>query len=253
VVFRHPVTFAMGSPETEPRRDSVETLHQRQIDRSFALGAHEITVQEFRRFRPDFSHAVEIAREPDCPANKVSFYDAVAYCRWLTAEEGMLEDDQCYPAEIGPKMRLPDNFLCRHGYRLPTEAEWEYAARAGTTTARFYGDDPSLLTSYAWYTMNSDDALWPAGRLRPNPWGFYDVYGNVMEWCQAQFAAYPSMSGRTVVPDDQFRLDFSQGAVIRGGAYRSTFRENRSAKRFYEPPAERLSFIGLRLARTMPP
>ena len=111
VVFQHPVRFAMGSPDTESRRDSVEVRHQRRIDRGFAIGAHEVTVEQFRRFRPNFDHAVEIAGDPECPANKVSFYDAVAYCRWLTFEEGMLEDEQCYPAEIGPAMKLPDNFL----------------------------------------------------------------------------------------------------------------------------------------------
>jgi formylglycine-generating enzyme required for sulfatase activity len=252
VVFRHPLSFAMGSPASEPRRDPVETRHERLIDRGFAIGAHEVTVAQFERFRPKFERAVEISADPDCPANKLSFYDAVAYCRWLTSEEGMLEDQQCYPAEIGPAMKLSDNFLARTGYRLPTEAEWEYAARAGSTTARFHGEDATLLASYARFTVNSDDTLWPVGRLRPNLWGLCDVYGNVMEWCQAQFAPYPAMNGRGVVPDDQFRIDLSQMVIIRGGAYRSTFRENRSAKRFFEPPDARLSFIGMRLARTMP-
>src|SRR5262249_33653938 len=156
----------------------------------------------------------------------------VAYCRWLTAKEGMPEDQQCYPAEIGPAMKLPDNFLSRTGYRLPTEAEWEYAARAGSTTSRFHGEDATLLTSYGHFILNSDDSLWPVGQLRPNRWGLYDVYGNVMEWCQAQFRPYPAPSGGRVVRDDEFRIDLSQPLVVRGGAYRSTFRENRSAKRF---------------------
>ena len=111
VVFSHAVSFAMGSPDPELSRDSVETRHERLIDRGFAIGTHEVTVPQFRRFRPEFAHAEEIARDPDCPANMVSFYDAAAYCRWLTSEEGMFEDQQCYPAEIGPAMKLPDNFL----------------------------------------------------------------------------------------------------------------------------------------------
>ena len=78
------------------------------------------------------------------------------------------------------------------------------------------------------------------------------MYGNVMEWCQAEFRPYPSSNGGRVVRDDEFRIDLSLPIVVRGGAYRSTYRENRSAKRFYEPPAEHLSFIGMRLARTMP-
>jgi formylglycine-generating enzyme required for sulfatase activity len=253
VAFAHPGRFTMGSPATEFRRDhDVERAHTRLIDRSFAIGAHEVSVAQFSRFRPNFDHVIGNLNDPDCPANKISMFDAFAYCRWLSAAEGMTEDQQCYPAEIGPSMKLPDNFLSRTGYRLPTEAEWEFGARAGSTTSRFFGDDATLLTGYAWFIVNSDDYLWPIGQLLPNRFGLYDVYGNVMEWCQGQFGPFPPVSEGHVVGDDEFRIDFTKWPVLRGGCYRSTLRENRSAKRVYEPAEERFSFVGMRLARTLP-
>ncbi len=242
----------MGSPATESRRDLAEAAHTRLIDRSFAIGAHEVTVAQFACYRPQFDHFIGNLSDPDCPANKISLFDAFEYCRWLTAAEGMTEDQQCYPAEIGPSMKLPDNFLSRTGYRLPTEAEWEFGVRAGSTTSRFFGEDATLLTSYAWFIVNSDDFIWPVGRLLPNRYGMYDVYGNVLEWCQSQFGPYPSVNEGHVIRDDEFRIDFTKWPVLRGGSYRSTLRENRSAKRVFEPAIERFSFVGMRLARTMP-
>ncbi len=114
----------------------------------------------------------------------VTWYDAVRYCRWLTEQEGLPESQQCYPKDVGPNMKVPDDFLERRGYRLPTEAEWESSCRAGTSTRRFFGDDDSALSDYDWFNKNSDDHLWPVGLKKPNPLGLFDLYGNCCEWCQ---------------------------------------------------------------------
>ncbi|HZW29578.1 MAG TPA: SUMF1/EgtB/PvdO family nonheme iron enzyme [Isosphaeraceae bacterium] len=251
VVFRGPVVFEMGSPESEPRRDHLETRHTRLIDRSFAIAAHEVTIEQFRRFQPDFVQSGDVSRYPRSPVGWVTWYDAVRYCRWLTKQEGLPESQQCYPEAIGPDMRLPDDFFSRTGYRLPTEAEWEYTCRAGTVTSRFFGDDESILGEYAWFTKNADDHLRPVGLLKPNPWGLFDVYGNVLEWCHT--APRTIDAGKIVapVPDDQFRPGAVDKRVLRGGGYRHTPSEIRSAKITSLSCDVKNSFVGLRLARTV--
>src|SRR5439155_24158733 len=95
------------------------------------------------------------------------------------------ENQMCYPpiTEIKDGMKLPDNYLDRRGYRLPTEVEWEYACRAGADTARPYGRGTELLRQYAWFLKNSRQHAWPCGRLKPNDLGLFDVLGNVWQWC----------------------------------------------------------------------
>jgi len=104
----------------------------------------------------------------------VSWEDAVEFCRKLS--------------------ELPAERAAGFAYRLPTEAEWEYACRAGTTTAYSFGDDSAELGEYAWYAENSGGRTQPVGQKKPNPWGLYDMHGNVWEWCQDWHAAYPTGS-----------------------------------------------------------
>ena len=111
----------------------------------------------------------------------------MAYCNWLSEQEGIPKDQWCYEpndkGEYAEGMKIPADFLQRTGYRLPTEAEWEYACRAGTTSAFGFGEPEELLDRYAWYISNSKNRMWPVGLLKPNGLGLFDMHGNAWEWC----------------------------------------------------------------------
>jgi len=182
--------FLMGSPENEKGRKPDEGPQHRVKIEPFWMGKYEVTWNEYDLFMyPDFEKqnivntnnpyldgVSDAVSRPTKPYVEMSFgmgkdgypcismtqHAANKYCQWLSAKTG-------------------------HFYRLPTEAEWEYAARAGTTTAYFWGDDPSPLGQYAWFADNSDFKYQKVGRKRPNPWGLHDIYGNVLEWCLDQY------------------------------------------------------------------
>jgi formylglycine-generating enzyme required for sulfatase activity len=249
-VVRGPVEFLMGSPSDEPGREAgdAETQHRKRIGRSFAIAAREVTVAEYLRFNKDFRYRKQYAPEADGPISETTWYAAAAYCRWLSERDGVPDDQMCYPpvSEIKAGMKLPANFLTRTGYRLPTEAEWEYACRAGAVTARPYGRGTELLTQYAWGLKNSNDRLWPGGRLKPNDLGLFDMLGNAWEWCQDEYSAERTESDDLqvlVVSNDKLRL-------WRGGSfiYRAPFQ--RSAARHRYRPDDWGSTVGLRPART---
>ena len=191
-VIEGPVEFRMGSPSTEPERFSGEILHRRIIPRRFAIATQEVTVEQYQEFvkeNPVDDHANNDRYSPDPkgPMNGVSWYHAAAYCNWLSRKENLPE---CYePNERGQYaegMKIRADVLQRTGYRLPTEAEWEYGCRAGAGTSRYYGSNVDLLGRYAWYLATSGDRAWACGSLLPNNLGLFDMLGNVHEWCQEQ-------------------------------------------------------------------
>ncbi len=183
-----PVTFRMGAGEQEPGRESDEQAHTRTILRTFSIATKEVTAGQFLAFNPTFGHRKDniVSPDDDCPINVVLLLDAMKYCRWLSDREQISEDQMCYPplGDIKPGVKPNPGYLSRTGYRLPTEAEMEYACRAGAVSSRSFGDDPELLPRYAWFTKNSDSRTWPPGRLLPNDYGLFDILGNVREWCQ---------------------------------------------------------------------
>jgi formylglycine-generating enzyme required for sulfatase activity len=188
-------TFVMGSPETEPGRNADEGPQHWVTIPPFWMGKTEVTWDEYEIYQKEMGvNAPELndkrlQKDADAitgptppyvdqyynhgagknPALCMTQHAACEYCRWLSRRTG------------------------KH-YRLPTEAEWEYAARAGTTTAYFFGDDPKDLGEYAWYSKNAapkpdeEPTTHEVGKRKPNPWGLYDMYGNVMEWCLDHYA-----------------------------------------------------------------
>jgi len=257
------VDFTMGSPPTEPDRDPDETAHRRLIPRRFAIAAKEVSVsqyQEFVRensqFGLDRSYLDKYSPDPDGPMIGVSWFGAVAYCNWLSRREGLPEDQWCYlrnpKGEYDHEMTVPADVLKRKGYRLPTEAEWEYACRSGAATSRYYGSSIDLLERYARYfkTQDTQQAL-PRGSLLPNDLGLFDMLGNVFEWCADRNYRYGTAGNRANT--DSIKISAHVDIItrlLRGGAFGNQPALVRSAYRNGSAPSFRLDYVGFRPART---
>jgi formylglycine-generating enzyme required for sulfatase activity len=258
-VVRGPVEFLMGSPAREPDRFGAETLHRRRIGRSFAIATKAVTVAQFEEFLrdcPEVKHIypAKVSPDPEGPAIGVTWFAAARYCNWLSAREGIPEEQWCYPRDVRVGMQLPADYLHRKGYRLPTEAEWEYACRAGAVTSRPYGASAALLGEYAWFFDNTrTERTRPVGQLKPNDLGLFDMPGNVWTWCQDRFRAYPESLGGPVHDDREEGprdVKDTEGRTLRGGGFDDHAWLLRSASRHPERPTNRDRNVGLRVART---
>jgi formylglycine-generating enzyme required for sulfatase activity len=258
VVIEGPVEFRMGSPPTEPERIAGnETPRRVVIPRRFAIADREVTVEQYQRFvktNPfglDPSALARYSPKGAGPMIGVSWYGAAAYCNWLSEQEGLLKDQWCYlPNRDGAYdagMSIPADVLKRTGYRLPTEAEWEYACRSGTITSRYYGVSTDLLGKYAWYQANSREHAWPGGSLIPNESGLFDMLGNVFEWVQDRY-------GRLINTTDdiniQESIDTINPRLLRGGSFGDRPALVRSAYRLGIAPSYRGIVFGFRPSRT---
>jgi formylglycine-generating enzyme required for sulfatase activity len=254
VVIPGPVVFAMGSPLTEVRRPDNERQHKKRIGRTFAVSAKLVTVEQYQRFDKAYKPHTAFTRMADLPIGGIKWYEAAAYCNWLSRQERIPEDQWCYEAKDGQVTRLKDNYLSLAGYRLSTEAEMEYATRAGTVTARHFGESADLLPKYAWYRDNANELMWPVGSLKPNDLGFFDVHGNLLTWCQESFKEYSQTDELNLSEDkeDRFEIIGTVGRVLRGGSFNSRATKVRSAIRGALSPGIRFDDTGFRLARTLP-
>jgi formylglycine-generating enzyme required for sulfatase activity len=150
-------------------------------------------------------------------------------------------------------MKAKDNFWQLTGYRLPTEAELQYACRAGTTTSRYFGLSEGLLPQYAWYQANGQNRTWPIGRLEANDFGLFDMLGNTMKWCFDRYGNYPEQKDKVFedTPTTQ-PVETGESRVLRGGAFYSQPSAVRSAYRDNDPPGYRGHLVGFRPIRTWP-
>ncbi len=230
--------FLMGSPESEEGRYEDEGPQKKVKIEPFWMGKFEVTWDEYEPFMitdvarrkdgspekvPADADTAYVVSKPTTPYTEMSFgmgihgYPCVSmtqlaaqkYCEWLSAQTG-------------------------HFYRLPTEAEWEYACRAGTTTAFSWGDDPTMIDEYAWYYDNAEDKYQKVGLKKPNPWGLHDMHGNVLEWVMDKYDAefYSTMQGDPVLmPYNKPGKDLYP-RVARGGSWYDDPEYCRSATRF---------------------
>jgi len=254
VVVRDPRPFLMGSPGYEPGRDGTELRHARNIGRSFAIATKEVTVAQFRAFLSQHDFRRESTTIPDGPIINVTWFEAALYCNWLSEKEGLPKTEFCYE-KLGNDLHLAKDYLKRKGYRLPTEAEWEYACRAGALTSRCYGSAEEMLGYYGWYEGNTGGLrARPVGLLKPNDLGLFDMHGNVAEWCLDPPRSYPRGSREQVHDDgpDTPIVKREEVRVFRDGAFNSPSQRLRSAERRRERPYLNSHIdIGFRVARTI--
>ena len=209
--------FMMGSKESEDE----QPIRNVTIDRPFYFGIFPVTQREWKVIMGD---NLSQFKGDDLPVENVSWDDVQEFIKKLNEKEST------------------------NKYRLPTEAEWEYAARAGTTTRYSFGDDDSELGEYAWYVENSDGKTHPVGKKRANPWELYDMHGNVWEWVQDEW--HSNYNG---APTDGSAWEDGSGAgrVNRGGSWGNNARRCRSALRDYDVPGSRYLNLGFRLLLEM--
>ena len=219
-LYIKPGTFMMGSPSDEPGRNSDETQHKATLTRGYYMQTTEVTQKQWQAVMGNNPSYFKNCGE-DCPVEQVSWNDAQEFIRRLNQKESV------------------------SGYRLPTEAEWEYAERAGTNTVYSFGDSDSQLSNYAWYAGNSGEKTHPVAQKNSNSWGLYDMHGNVWEWCQDWYGIYPTGS----VTDPKGPSSGSY-RVHRGGSWRSRARGCRSANCYNSTPDSRDDNLGFRLSRT---
>jgi formylglycine-generating enzyme required for sulfatase activity len=215
-----PGTFLMGSPTDEPERFSDETQHSVRITKPYWLGKFPVTQAQWQAVmgsNPSFSEGAQ------CPVENVSWDDATAFCEKVTNQERTAG-------------RLPEGYY----YTLPTEAQWEYACRAGTTGA-YSGS--GKLDEMGWYDGNSSSTTHDVGGKSPSAWGFYDMHGNVFEWCLDWGDIYPN--GSVTDPAGPAAGSFR---VLRGGSWNFSSGHCRSANRYNSDPGGRSSLYGFRVA-----
>lgn len=195
------------------------------LTEAYWLGKFEVTQEEYRAVTGKNPSQFQDSPQKS-PVEKVNFFEATAYCEALTVRE----------RQAG---RLPEGYA----YRLPTEAEWEFACRAGSTNRFSFGDDEALAERYAWTLENAEGRPHPVGQKEPNALGFRDLHGNVWEWCSDWFTNYPNAALTNPVGPATGKFK-----VFRGGGWNNEAKFARASNRFMMEPARGIYFVGFRVA-----
>ncbi len=244
-------SFLMGcSPDEPDRCDNEGPQHMVKLTRGFFMSIHPVTQAQFKAVMGKNPSEMKgtlnrpVAKESlERPVENVSWFDAVRFCNRLSAREKLRP---CYSRSGDPKAILDEHSVdCdwnAGGFRLPTEAEWEFACRAGTTTPFFWG--PGVSEEYCWFADNSRGTSQPVGKKKSNPLGLFDMSGNVWEWCWDSAGPYPAEP-----LTDPMGPREGKGIVIRGGSWNNPCRYCRSAHRSGIEPGSRNRYLGFRVVR----
>ncbi len=235
LVLIPPGEFMMGSPDLDKNAERWEKpQHHVRITKPFYLGVMEVTQEEYQRVmgtNPSYFSATGNGKDKlggqdttRFPLENVTWDDAAEFCRKVS--------------------QMPEEKTARW-YRLPSEAQWEYACRAGSTTRYCFGDEESGLGEYAWYGANSNVTTHPVGGKKPNAWGLYDMHGNVWEWCQDYYFNENYAQSAT---DDPTGPDWSIFRTFRGGGWSNGTEASRSASRIGDDPGRRSFCMGFRVS-----
>jgi formylglycine-generating enzyme required for sulfatase activity len=237
-----PGTFQMDNPTTNIARFSNEQQHAVQLTTAFALSETEVTQRQYAQLLNGVNPS-QYQGDPERPVESVSWFEAVAYCNLLSIREGL---PPCYQIS-GQNVAWEPSLKC--GYRLPTEAEWEYAARANSGKYQQYAGSDAV-GDVAWYATNAvmPEGPRPVRTKAPNSWGLYDLSGNVWEWVWDWYGDYP------MIPLAMNPIQAQSGSerVVRGGSWLSIAGFARVASRFRDAPSLRDNVVGFRLARSYP-
>ena len=228
-------SFEMGSPPEEAGRNPDESRHQVTITRPYWMAETEVTQGQWQAVMGS-NPSRHSNCGPSCPVEQVNFFEAIDYANRLSRKAGL---EECY--QVSGASATFKGLGCG-GFRLPTEAEWEYAARAGGTQPWAGSDDSDAV---AWIGANSGGTTQPVGAKQANAWGLRDMSGNVKEWCWDWYADYPSGSATDPTGPTGGTL-----RVARGGSFGGKAAAARSAVRGWQDPDDRLAAAGLRLVRT---
>jgi formylglycine-generating enzyme required for sulfatase activity len=224
-------SFQMGSTNGDADERPVHLVSLSGFD----MSAYEITqgsYKEVMRTNPSKNTG-----DDNLPVENVSWWDAIKFCNALSVKAGL---QRCYNENTG------DCDFSKNGFRLPTEAEWEYACRAGTTTKYYTGDEESDLEQAGWYRNNKNkkSETHPVGKKIPNAWGLFDMHGNVWEWCNDWYASYSSRDS-----NNPLGISNELNRVIRGGSCTNFADYSRSANRNNTTPGSRYGYVGFRIVR----
>ena len=242
--------FYMGSHDSDEfLRNNERPQHRVPIEKSIFMGVYPVTQEEFQKimeFNPSTS-----TDKPRSPVDSVSWFSAVAFCNKMSEEEELpcfydLQNVRKRTNGIIGKAEI--TILGGDGYRLPTEAEWEYCCRAGSITPWCFGDQVLDAGNYAWFFDNADGETHPVGEKKPNAWGLFDMHGNLMEWCNDWYGEfyYQQCAEEEQAP---FGPEDGIARVLRGGAWQFGAEATRSAYRNSSNPETTSSIIGFRVCR----